>query len=175
MIKQLLAISISLFFSFATYADEYDIAVDAYTAGDYEKAFPIYERLALAGDIDAQADLGIMYVQGYGVSKNINEAVKWWTRAAERGNNKAQGHLGGIYSSKKSGLLDNKKAFKYYSLSAQQNDDISQAILGYIYAEGLGVEKDTNKAIEWWKKAAKSGNKDAIKNLNHARELGLIE
>ncbi|MEH6552394.1 MAG: tetratricopeptide repeat protein [Pseudomonadales bacterium] len=175
MIKEILLLLVLSFIPFVTHADEYDLAVEAYNSGDYAKAFPIYEKLALAGDVDAQSDLGIMYAQGYGVPKNINEAVKWWTKAADMGQNKAQGYLGGIYSSETSGLLNYKKAFKYYSLSAKQNDAISQSILGFMYAEGQGVEKDINKAIELWHKSAKAGNEDAIKNLNHARELGLIE
>jgi TPR repeat protein len=44
-----------------------------------------------------------------------------------------------------------------------------------MYAEGQGVETDINKSIELWRKSAKAGNEGAIKNLNHARELGLIE
>jgi TPR repeat protein len=175
MIKEILLLLVLSFISFVTHADEYDLAVEAYKSGDYAKAFPIYEKLALAGDVDAQSDLGIMYAQGYGVSKNISEAVKWWTKAADMGQNKAQGYLGGIYSSETSGMLNYKKAFKYYSLSAEQNDAISQSILGYMYAEGQGVETDINKSIELWRKSAKAGNEGAIKNLNHARELGLIE
>jgi len=59
MIKKILLLLVLSFIPFVTHADEYDLAVEAYNSGDYAKAFPIHEKLALAGDLDAQSDLGI--------------------------------------------------------------------------------------------------------------------
>jgi len=43
-------------------------------------------RKAEAGDPKAQFDLGWCYDQGTEIAKDLNEAVKWYTKAAEQGN-----------------------------------------------------------------------------------------
>lgn len=40
---------------------------------------------ANAGDASAQNELGICYAKGKGVTKNLNEAIKWYRKAAEQG------------------------------------------------------------------------------------------
>ena len=37
----------------------------------------------------AQLNLGLMYENGLGVSKNLRDAVKWYRMAAKQGNKKA--------------------------------------------------------------------------------------
>ncbi len=46
------------------------------------------------GDKDAQLNLGLMYYQGDGVPVSIEQAQKWFMRAAEQGNAYAQYNLG---------------------------------------------------------------------------------
>ncbi len=49
-----------------------------------------WTKAAEEGDVDAQLELGLLYENGRGVSKNINEAVKWFTKAAEQGDERAK-------------------------------------------------------------------------------------
>lgn len=42
----------------------------------------------------AQYNLGVCYDRGNGVTKNAEEAVKWYRKAAEQGYAKAQDSLG---------------------------------------------------------------------------------
>ncbi len=37
------------------------------------------------GDAEAQFELGLMYDEGYGVSRDNQEAAKWYSKAAEQG------------------------------------------------------------------------------------------
>ena len=56
------------------------------------------DRLAAEqGDAEAQCKLGLRYRDGDGVSKDLEEAVKWFRKAAEQGYAEAQVHLGDCY------------------------------------------------------------------------------
>lgn len=57
----------------------------AYQKGDYVTALEEWKPLAEQGDAAAQFYLGVMYYYGRGVPQNYNEAVKWYTKAAEQG------------------------------------------------------------------------------------------
>ena len=45
-----------------------------------------YTEKALAGDASAQLFLGQSYQRGFGVEKNLDEAIKWLRKSAEQGN-----------------------------------------------------------------------------------------
>jgi len=49
---------------------------------------------AQAGDMSAQVDVGNMYADGNGVTKDSAEAVKWYQKAADRGFAPAEYDLG---------------------------------------------------------------------------------
>ena len=52
---------------------------------EYEKAFPYIEAAANAGDLDAQGDLGWMYVTGNGVAKDTTKGVVMLRKTGEKG------------------------------------------------------------------------------------------
>ena len=45
----------------------------------------------------AQCELGNCYYNGYGISKNYKEAVRWYRKSAEQEYNWAQYYLGNCY------------------------------------------------------------------------------
>ena len=49
------------------------------------------------GDVVAQNNLGLMYLRGDGVPKDLKEAVKWYQKAADQGDARAQFNLGAMY------------------------------------------------------------------------------
>ena len=53
--------------------------------GQYGKAYPILRQLAEDEFVRAQMELADMYVNGYGVIKNNDEAIYWACRAAKSG------------------------------------------------------------------------------------------
>jgi TPR repeat protein len=77
-------------FSIPIFAASVEDGIAAYVAGNFQKAFEILKPLAIAGDPRAQYYLGEMYYQGQGVSKNHDEAFKWFSKAAEQGYNPAK-------------------------------------------------------------------------------------
>src|SRR5208337_1204151 len=55
-------------------------------------------RCAEAGDVKAQAELGLTYEYGLaGVQRDLSEALKWYRRAAEQGDGSAAHSLAGMY------------------------------------------------------------------------------
>eukprot|EP00982_Pelagococcus_subviridis_P000187 1505-Pelagococcus_subviridis.AAC.1 len=52
--------------------------------GQHEEAFKWVMKAAAQGCIQAEYIIGQLYAHGEGVEKNIPEAVKWYTKAAEQ-------------------------------------------------------------------------------------------
>lgn len=63
---------------------------DAYHAGDYRRAFTLFEPQAKRGFADAQVFLGRMYENGHGVDASRERALLWYGRAAAQGNIEAR-------------------------------------------------------------------------------------
>ena len=53
-----------------------DDADAAYKKGDYEKAFALYKKLSINGNLIALTHIGWMYAIGHGVTKNCEEALQ---------------------------------------------------------------------------------------------------
>ncbi len=111
---------------------------------------------AQTGDAEAQDAVAYHYQKGKVVDKDIQEAVKWYRKAAEQGNISAQSSLMSLYSWH--GELANKKpqecyywAMKVYHHPNATARDImdSSGELYHCYDEGYGVEKNPEKAAEW--------------------------
>ncbi len=52
---------------------------------------------AQAGEAESQFNLGYIYYRGWGVARDVKQAIFWFRRAAERGYAPAQNNLGFIY------------------------------------------------------------------------------
>lgn len=63
----------------------FDEAVANYRIGNYNGAFKEWSEAAQQGDVDAQYNLGCMYVRGEAVPKNKTWAIEWFQRAADQG------------------------------------------------------------------------------------------
>ena len=57
-----------------------------------------WRKAAISGSINAQFNLGIMYLRGDGIRHDPTEAVRWWGKAAEQGDPAAQYNLGALYA-----------------------------------------------------------------------------
>jgi TPR repeat protein len=108
---------------------------------------------------------GIAYDQGRGVSKNLEEAVKWYRKAAEQENIQAQYYLGLCYANGEGVAKDPTEAVKWYRKAAEQGLAEAQCYLGGCYANGYGVSKDFTEAVKWFRKAAEQGLAEAQFNL----------
>ena len=78
-------------------------------------------RLANAGDALAQYKLGLTYLIGDGVKKDLKKAVFWYKKAANQGYARAQVNLGVMYYHG-IGVLKNPKLAAYWVKKAYDND-----------------------------------------------------
>ena len=87
----------ALLFAMPATADEFREGLRAFQLGENEKAAAIFRQLAAGQNRDAQFMLGVLHEGGYGVDKNLVEAVSWYLKAAEAGLASAQYNLGIFY------------------------------------------------------------------------------
>jgi TPR repeat protein len=79
------------------HADALSRATDAYSRGDYIRAVTALSPLATRGNARAQALLGFMYENGFGVPQAYDAAADLYQRAAVQGDPFGQSRLGLIY------------------------------------------------------------------------------
>lgn len=77
-------------------ADELNEANRLLTAKAYDKALPIYQRLAEGGNAEAQLRLGEMYWFGDGTAPDLAKARQWFERSAAAGNADAAASLASL-------------------------------------------------------------------------------
>ncbi len=122
------------------------------------------KKAAEQGDVYAQVGLGLMYYIGQGVTKDYQQAFKWYEMAANQGSADAQSFLGTMYHSGQGVTQDYKQAFKWFEKAANQGDAYSQFILGTMYGLGQGVTKDYIEAHKWFNLSAAQGHEEGRKN-----------
>lgn len=114
--------------------------------------------LAEHGDKQAQFELGVKLH-----CKNIQEAYKWYEKAAKQGHKEAQTRVKAIdanYQFEESGLINNEE-FKDLRALASSGDRRAQYELGMKY-----YNSDFDEAFKWLEKAAKQGHKEAKVRLD---------
>jgi TPR repeat protein len=90
----------------------------AYSRGDYVRAVRVLAPAALRGNARAQAQLGFMYENGFGVPQNYAAAAELYQSAAAQGDAFAQSRLGLSYD-KGHGVPQNMVlSYKWLDLAA---------------------------------------------------------
>jgi len=69
---------------------DFEVGVEAWGRGDYDRAVQEFRSLAEQGHAQAQVNLGIIYSQGRGVLKDPVQAYRWYTLAASQGDDLAE-------------------------------------------------------------------------------------
>lgn len=161
---------------------------------DYSKAYKFLLTSAKQKNTEALNGLGIIYLYGLGVSKNLDLAQKYFEQANSLGDEVSKINLGELYRQKNNfiaseewyklaiitnpskayeGLskiyLDQKKfeqAYRYSEKAAELGNTEAEYNLGVFYEQGIYVNKNLEKAIFWYEKAALKGHLDALNNLS---------
>ena len=132
-----------------------------------------YIEAAERGEIWAQLDLGLIYLNGDNVDIDYEQAFFWFNKAAQQGDAWSQKNLGLMYFSGKYGSqtttntktnkdggssyeivinYDYEKAFDWFHMAAIQGHDWSQFMTGKMYLDGQGVEKNFTEGLNWIEK-----------------------
>ncbi len=162
--KKIILMVIFLFVSVVQAAD-YQKGLEAAQKGDFETVYKEWLPLAEQGDVRAQYNIGIMFENGRGVTKNIKKAFLWYEKAANQGHEYAQNNLGNMYYDGVGVKQDIKQAFFWYHKSASQGYAYAQYNLGDMYDRGIGVIEDDKLSIQWYSRSAEQGFANAQYNL----------
>lgn len=113
------------------------------------KSIAALEAQAAAGSDKAQMRLGVIYLQGRGVTADIDKALYYYRMAAERKIAFAQLKLAKIYLDGKYIEADPQKALSWLLRSARQGFIPAQLYLSKLYENGTFVDRDLVKAHQW--------------------------
>lgn len=119
--------------------------------------------------VEAQVELGMRFLKGDGVVRDVKKSEKWLKKAAEKGNAKAQYLLGTLYLSNMKNEKQKRKALELIELSAKQGFAEAELYLGnWYYADGKNIkEREIQTGLNWFLKASNHGNREAtVKLLN---------
>lgn len=116
--------------------------------------------VAHAENVETIFNQGMIYYNGDGVSKDYNEASKFFHKAAERNHTEAQFHLGGCYATGHGVRQDDNESIKWLRKAAEQGHSRAQYYLGLSYEEGDGVKKDLAEAVNWYRKVGDALGRD---------------
>jgi len=163
---------------------EYVEALILLSKGDVEslkKAPRLLKKLAVSGHARSQDTLGSLYRQGLGVIQNDEQAVRWFTEAAEQRYpnsmmSLAESYMEGLGTKEDyvkarallEALLDPGAKFEVrieeYSVMRRAKARASY-LLGVMYSNGFDVEVDMGRSIELFETAAHMGDQDATMYL----------
>jgi TPR repeat protein len=134
----------------------------AFDREDYPTAARLFAQAATSGEPRAEGMLGLMYVYGMGIQKDVKTGLQWLSKSIEHGNSGAANTVGEFYEDGKLVQQDWTTAQRYYLRAAEAGNSTAQKHLGDIYFYGRGaVSRDYGKAVEWYELAAKQSNADA--------------
>lgn len=144
--------------------ERYIAAQDFINQGYTQKGFSILMELTEADYAPAEHRLGMCYYFGEGTIPNKNEALKWFTKAANNSIAEAQYYLGLYYYQGECVDQNYESAVEWFTKAAEQGEDKAQFYLGECYRYGLGVTPDESVSQSWYTKAAEAGN-DTAKDM----------
>lgn len=149
--KKLSLILLSLGISFQAFAGFVE-GEQAFNEQRYSQAFSEFLPLANDGDFRSQYYVAYLYINGYGVSQNTKEGLKFLQEAVNQNYDMAQALMAYLYSEGKVVSQNKEKAMTLYQQAAMQNNISANLNLGVMYYKGDGVSRNYQKALEYFQK-----------------------
>ena len=136
---------------------------------------PVLRAAALKGDPAAAYEIGVRFAEGKGVAPDLDQAAKWYDRAAQAGVVPAIFRLGTFYEKGLSVKKDVDIARRYYAQAAERGSAKAMHNLAVLDADGGGKGANYKSASIWFRKAADRGVADSQFNLGilYARGIGV--
>lgn len=123
-------------------------------ASDFEQALVWLRRAAEAGLLQAQTDLGGIYLEGgkAGVKADGKQAFYWFSKAAEQGSKESLYYMGTIMYTGKNVPVDKAKALEYWQQAAEADVAEAQLRLGAELVQADAPD-DVQRGVEWLTRA----------------------
>lgn len=142
---------------------------------DYNKAFKYATVAAENEETNGYLILATLYLNGWGVEKNVNLALENYKMAAADGDETAMNQIGYIYMGDEGIDANHEQSFYWFNEAANKGSDVGMSNLGHCYKNGFGVEEDAEKAAECFKKAAEMGYEEAMIELGEYYQSVLVD
>lgn len=94
------------------------------------------------GDAQAQTDLGLRYIEGAGVPKDLGQAATWLKKAALQGFAPGQLELGVMYVNGEGVTEDLREGYAWYLLSSQQGNAQAKEYLADLDRSISGADRE---------------------------------
>jgi localization factor PodJL len=135
---------------------------------------PKLRSAAIAGDGAAAYEVAVRFAEGRGVPINMDEAARWYERAASKGLTPAQFRYASLLEKGQGVKKDLAQARRLYLAAASKGNSKAMHNLAVLYAEGIDGKPDFGTAVQWFRKASQRGVADSQYNLGVlcARGLG---
>lgn len=134
---------------------------------------PRLRNAAAAGDSAAAYEIATRFAEGRGVPASLDDAARWYERAASKGLVPAQFRYASLLEKGQGVRKDLSQARKLYLAAAAKGNAKAMHNLAVLYAEGIDGRPDYATAAQWFTKAALHGVPDSQYNLGVLAARGL--
>ncbi len=135
--------------------------LNAWSRGEYDVAVKEWQEPALAGDPEAQFNLGQAYKLGRGVPIDLNLALDWYLKAAAQGHVQAADSCGHLLHY----LQRVPEALPYLIASSDRGEPRAQYLLATELFNGTYIPKDWVRAYALMTQALSAGVAPAARSL----------
>lgn len=143
-------------------------------AGEPREAARTILTAAETGLIDAQVMLGQILLEGRGIRRDCELAIRWFRIARAQGNAMAHNMLGRCLEHGWGCQPDPAAAAFEYRKAAERGLDWGRYNLANLYATGRGVAQDQQHAFTLYRQAAEAGHAKSMNLLGRYLEEGLV-
>ena len=127
----------------------------------YATAMRAWSDLAVAGDPEAQHNIGYMYEEGLGVTQQYDVAMEWYRRAASGGLAEADHNLGMMYVDGRGAAKSWAQGLIHFRKAAEKGLVESRYMIALSYFEGEGQIQNRRLAYEGFRETAIEGYADS--------------
>lgn len=143
-------------------AYEHNKGVILYNQKRYRDAITIFVELAQYKYAPSMYYIAVCYINGTGINKNPQMAVKFLLEAAKGDFAEAQYDLARIIDKEEWVERDEHLALSWYSKAAEQNEPRALIEMAHRYADGILVDKDEEMCEEMLRRAAEQQHPDGL-------------
>ncbi|WP_460368245.1 tetratricopeptide repeat protein [Pseudomonas sp. Tul1A2] len=126
------------------------------------------------GEVEAQALLGQILLDGQGIERDHPLALRWFGIAAGRGHLMARNMLGRCHEHGWGVTADASVAAQHYRIAAEAGLDWAMYNLANLLATGRGVATDRLQALALYRRAAELGHAKSMNLLGRYLEEGQV-
>lgn len=151
---------------------QFKLGTAAYLEKRYDIAKVRFEQAVAQNHPDAQNDLGVMYLNSLGVSRDAIKAVRLFRLSAEAGNAWAMGNLAMCLYEERGCARDDPETYLWSHRAAEAGSTWGQYYAALCLMNGIGTPVDQERAVGLFREAWENGFVAAGHQLGCAYELG---